>query len=138
MKTDNKNDSTLINRLRLLLDPYDTLKHLECDGLTQVFHRVLSNENIEHTINVGEVIHKPTGRIISLHYWIDVADLRIDYRLSMWLGKTPDVPHGVFQANLETGVDYRGTPQQLPLLPQSIIQALLEPFDFTRMTKSNE
>ncbi len=121
--------SVLINRLRLLLNPYASLEHLECDGLTHVFHRILSDEDIEHTINIGQVIHKPTNRTIGLHYWIDVADLRIDYRLRMWLGATSDIPHGVFFADLEKSVSYIGEPQEIPLLPQPIIQILVKPFN---------
>ena len=122
------NDSLLINRLHLLIDPFDALKHLECDGLTHVFHRVLSDEKIEHIINVGKVTHKPTNRTIPLHYWIDVAQWRIDYRLRMWLGETPDVPHGVFRTDQDLSVSYVGNPTQLPLLPQPIIQLLFAPF----------
>jgi hypothetical protein len=101
-------DDTLINRIRLLLDPYDSLKHLECDGLTQVFHRVLSDENIQHTVSIGKVIHKPTKYTIPVHYWIDIGDLRVDYRLKMWLGETSDVPHRVFCVDSEKSVSYLG------------------------------
>lgn len=129
-------DNALVNRLRLLLNPYDSLKHLECDGLTQVFHRVLSDEQIEHTINMGEVIHKPTKHIIPLHYWIDVGDLRIDYRLRMWLEETSDVPHGVFYIDSQKSVSYSGEPVDLPLLPLPVIQILLNPL--THFPQANE
>ena len=125
------NDSLLINRLHFLLAPFDALKHLECDGLTHVFHRILSDENIEHIISVGEVTHKPTNRKIPLHYWIDVAQWRIDYRLRMWLGETPDVPHGIFRTDRYLSVSYVGNPTQLSLLPQPIIQLLFAPFSST-------
>lgn len=127
------NNEVLIDRLQLLLNPYDRLNHLECDGLTQVFHRVLSDANIQHTVNVGKVTHKPTNRIIPLHYWIDVGKLRVDYRLRMWLGETSDIPHGVFYKNSGKGVSYLGEPVDLPLLPLPIIQILAEPFDSTSL-----
>ncbi|KJH69642.1 hypothetical protein [Aliterella atlantica] len=34
------NNKVSRDHLQLLLDPYDSLQHLECDGLTQVFHSV--------------------------------------------------------------------------------------------------
>lgn len=129
MKKLKQYDNTLINRLRLLLNPYDSLKHLECDGLTQVFHRVLSDEKIQHTVNIGQVIHKPTNQMIPIHYWIEVGHLRIDYRLRMWLGKTLDVPHGVFYKDSEHSVSYLGEPVDLPLLPLPILQMIVKPFD---------
>lgn len=129
MKESKQYDNILINRLRLLLNPYDSLKHLECDGLTQVFHRVLSDEKIEHTVYIGEVIHEPTNHTIPLHYWIDVGDLRVDYRLRMWIGETSDVPHGVFYVDSEKCVSYLGEPVDLPLLPLPIIQILVKPFN---------
>lgn len=85
MKKSKQYDNVLISRLRFILNPYDCLKHLECDELTQVFHRILSDEKIHHTVYIGEVIHEPTNHTIPLHYWIDVENLRIDYRLGMWL-----------------------------------------------------
>lgn len=129
MKESKQYDNTLINRLRLLLNPYNSLKHLECDGLTQVFHRILSDEKIKHTVNIGQVTQKPTNHTIPLHYWINVGDLRVDYRLRMWLGETSDVPHGVFYVDSEKSVSYLGEPVDLPLLPLPIIQILVKPFN---------
>lgn len=128
MNQSDRNSELLINRLQLLLNPYDCLNHLECDGLTQVFHRVLSDENIQHTIYMGQVIHKLCNRTIPLHFWIDIGDLRVDYRLRMWLGETSDVPHGVFHKSSEQSVFYSGEPVDLPLLPLPIIQILVKPF----------
>ncbi len=119
----------MLFRLCSLLNPYDSLKHLECDGLTQVFHRILTDEQIEHTVNIGEVIHKPTNRTIPIHYWIDVGSLRIDYRLKMWFGETLDIPHGVFYKDSKSSVCYLGEPVDVPLLPMSVIQTLIKPFD---------
>lgn len=129
MQESNQHNNVLISRLRLLLNPYDSLKHLECDELTQVFHRVLSDEQIKHTVNIGEVTYKPTNCIIPIHYWIDVEDLRVDYRLKMWIGETSDVPHGVFCDNLEKSVSYLGKPVDMPLLPLPIFQIIIKPFN---------
>ncbi|WP_045056303.1 hypothetical protein [Aliterella atlantica] len=129
MNESNQCDDISINRLRLLLNPYDWLNHLECDGLTQVFHRVLSDEKIQHTVNIGQVIYKPINQTIPLHYWIEVGDLRIDYRLRMWLSETSDVPHGIFHKDSQQSVSYLGEPIDLPLLPLPIIKIIVKPFD---------
>ena len=121
--------SVTINHLSSLLDPYDYLKHLECDGLAQVFHRILTDEQIEHTVNIGKVTYKPTNRIIPIHYWIDVGDVRIDYRLKMWLGETLDIPHGVFCKGSKSLVCYLGEPIDISLLPMPVIEMLITPFD---------
>ena len=60
MKESKPYSNILINRLGSLLTSYDSLKHLECDGLTQVLHSVLSDEKIKHTVYIGKVIHIPT------------------------------------------------------------------------------
>ena len=86
MKESKPYSNILINRLRSLLTSYDSLKHLECDGLTQVLHSVLSDEKIEHTVYIGKVVHILTNYTISIHHWIEVENLRIDYRRRMWLG----------------------------------------------------
>ena len=129
MKESKPHNNILINRLRSLLTSYDSLKHLECDGLTQVLHSVLSDEKIEHTVYIGEVIHIPTNYTISIHHWIEVENLRIDYRLRMWLGEALDVPHGVFYKDSDSMVSYLGEPVDLPLLPLPIIQLLVKPFN---------
>ncbi len=129
MKESKQYNNILINRLCSLLTSYDSLKHLECDGLTQVFHRVLSDEKIHHTVYTGEVIHEPTNHTIPLHYWIDVENLRIDYRLRMWLGETLDVPHGVFYIDSVKSVSYLGESVEIPLLPPPVIQLLVQPFN---------
>lgn len=125
----NQNDDVLINRLQLLLDAYDCLNHLECDGLTQVFHRILSDEKIQHTVNIGQVIYQPTNQKIPLHYWIEVEGLQIDYRLRMWFGETSNVPHGVFFKDSQRSVSYFGEPIELPILPLPIIQILIKTFN---------
>ena len=117
-----------INHLRLLLNHYGVLKHLECDGLTHVIHKVLSDKNIEHTIYIGRVIYSFNDEQIPIHYWIDTDDLRIDYRVKMWLGDMPDIPHGVFYPTDHPNVSYEGSTIQLTLLPHIIIQELINPY----------
>lgn len=117
-----------VNYLRLLLNPYDALRHLECDGLTQVLHRVLSDEELKHTTYTGQVIDKASSHTIPIHYWIDVEDVRIDYRARMWLGEKINIPHGVFHPTDYPMVSYEGSPIELALLPDFLIQELITPY----------
>lgn len=67
--------------------------NLECDGFSRAVHYNLASCGIEHTIMSGTV----EGQLghISLHYWIEIDDMVLDYRLRMWLGK--EAPHGYFK-----------------------------------------
>ncbi len=122
------NSQEFINHLHLLLNPYDDLHHLECDGLTHVIHRILSAENIENTIYAGQVINTSNSDTIPVHLWIDIGDLRIDYRARMYLGDMPDIPHGVFYPVDYPSISYDGSPTQLNLLPHAVIQELIKPY----------
>ena len=122
-------DRLFLNHLALLLNPYHRLSHLECDGLTNVIHRTLADERIEHTVYTGQVINTANDDTIDVHLWIDVEELRIDYRARMWLGNTPDIPHGVFfSANYPT-ISYQGNPIELRLLPRDVIRELIKPYN---------
>lgn len=121
-------DQSLINHICLILNPYGVLKHLECDGLTHILHRVLSDENIEHTVYMGQVTYSVNGETIPMHKWIDIDHLRIDYRARMWLGNMPDIPHGVFYPADYVNVSYEGSPTQSNLLPHTVIQELIKPY----------
>jgi hypothetical protein len=119
---------SFINHLQLILNPYDALHHLECDGLTHVIHRVLSDENIEHTVYTGQVINTFNFDTIPIHLWIDINNIRIDYRVRMWLGDMPDIPYGVFYPADYPSIRYEGSPTQLNLLPHAVIQELIKPY----------
>ena len=60
-----------------------------------------------------------------MHYfhplWIDIDDLRIDYRARMGLGDMPNIPHDVFHPADYPSVSYQGSPTQLTLLPPAVI-----------------
>ena len=119
---------SFIHHLRLIVDPYDTLQHLECDGLTRILHKILSDNEIKHTVYTGEVIHKDNAETIPIHFWIDIEDLRIDYRARMWLGETPDIPHGIFHPTNYPKIYYQGSSIKLALLPDVLFQILTRPF----------
>jgi hypothetical protein len=89
------------NRVRSLLDPFNPLP-LECDGFTRIASYVLEKAGIAHRTMVGSVMTK--RGTVSIHFWIEVEDWIVDYRLRMNAGN--DMPHGVFVPP-ET-IQYRG------------------------------
>lgn len=110
-----------------LTDQYDKCA-LECDGLTRVLHTVLSRENIEHTCMIGQIINTKTKVGFSPHFWIELPDGQIiDYRARMWLGSSPDVPHGVFKPTDYPHVVYEGEKVELGVLPQYLFEVLVLP-----------
>ena len=56
-------------------------------------------------------------------------DLRIDYRARMWLGEASDIPHGVFHPADYLMISYKGSPIELALLPDFLIQELITPYN---------
>lgn len=79
-----------------VLDRLDGCKELECDGMTRLIAGMFQRAGIEHTFMIGSVLDTETGKRITPHFWIDLADGRkIDYRLRMWLGQDERIPHGV-------------------------------------------
>lgn len=86
-----------------LLEPYDRILALECDGFCRVASRVLTDAGIEHEVMEGSVSSSVGD--IPLHYWIMVGGLHVDYRMRMWLGD--EAPHGVFE-HLPEGFEYEG------------------------------
>ncbi len=59
---------------------------------------------------------------------IDIEDVRIDYRARMWLGETPDIPHGVFNPADYPRIYYEGSSMKLGLLPDVLFKILTCPF----------
>jgi hypothetical protein len=89
---------TIGDGLALLLDPYDELEHLECDGFSRVASYVLARGRVPHRRYAGRCT--VGRRLICPHFWIEIrtdepwGGDRIDYRLGMWAGEA--TPHGVF------------------------------------------
>jgi len=89
-------DMTDADTNRTILSLLDELP-LECDGLSKVASLLLTNENIPHNLNVGSVEIDEVGSI-AYHCWISFDDGRIlDLRARMWLGKSEEIPHGIFR-----------------------------------------
>lgn len=110
--------------MKELLGSYDSCK-LECDGLTRVLTTVLQREGIEHTCMVGSIQH--TGRDVGMspHFWIELPDMRlIDYRAQMWLGDSPDIPHGIFIPAEFPLIVYEGQRVIIEPLPQFLFDIL--------------
>lgn len=80
---------------------------LECDGLSTVISSLLTAAGFKHELYIGRVSSN-VGRI-SPHLWIEIDGFVIDYRLRMWLGDDPSIPHGVFKKDDHTNIIYTGT-----------------------------
>lgn len=86
----------LINasQLQAWLAPLEGLP-LECDGLSRVISILLHREAVPHSLLMGSLHVKAVG-FIGWHFWITLpSGLICDFRARMWLGDSPDVPHGV-------------------------------------------
>jgi len=46
----------------------------------------------------------------------------------MWLGETPDIPHGIFHPANYPKIYYQGNSIKLALLPDVLFQILTRPF----------
>jgi hypothetical protein len=103
----------------VLLEPYDRLDHLECDGLTRVTSYLLSKAGIDHVSMFGRL--EMFGRVVEPHYWTVLEDtgLMIDYRARMWLDDKPEVPHGIFMEADYSGAAYFG--DEIPLVTNRVI-----------------
>lgn len=78
---------------------------LECDGLTRVIHRVLTEAGIQHRLYEGSVLWRKQG---IYHHWIEAGDLIVDYALRLWFGEEP--PYGVFhRSTIPRHLVYRGS-----------------------------
>lgn len=108
--------------IQQLLDPYDDTQ-TQCDGMTQICHTVLTENNIEHQPMAGSLSKQNRG--VGLHLWIDLPDgNRIDYRARMWLGNE-GVPHGIFNPQDFPDVIYDGEPIELEPLSPTVFQVLI-------------
>jgi hypothetical protein len=110
-----------LNQIKQLLDPFDSTA-TECDGMTNLCHTILLQNNIDHQPMKGLLIYQEA--VVS-HVWIDLSCdhsvalcNRIDYRARMWLGNSEEIPHGIFNPSLFPDVNYQGNPFYLkPLHP---------------------
>lgn len=114
-----------------LTDQYDSLSWLECDGLSQVLHKVLSDAGVAHSFCVGRVVYRTESgveRLVKVHCWLEIVEsaLIVDYRLRMWLDSQPDVPHGVFNPADYSAIWYVGEAKEVALPSEAVFRALVD------------
>lgn len=101
-----------VNFLCELLNPYDKFQHLECDRLSRVFSKVLTDSKINHQLYLGQVKNQNTKQIVSPHFWIELqvknCNYVVDYRCRRWLGNTIEIPHGIFASFQYPAIIYQG------------------------------
>lgn len=108
--------------LAAALTPLDSTD-LECDGSTQAASTVLWAAGVAHTVHGGQIVHRATGTRPPIHFWIEIDGLTLDYRARMWLGTSPDVPHGLFRIADYPSVAYIGNPGSFAPWPPSLFEA---------------
>jgi len=107
----------------------NSLAHLECDGLSRVIHAKLAEQQITHRFMLGKVGHK-YKREVDPHFWIEVEDLMVDFRLGYWFQTDPELeqlPYGVFQAKRTGDFIYTGIALMEPPLPEQFLKILMNP-----------
>ncbi|MBA1280409.1 hypothetical protein [Stutzerimonas stutzeri] len=120
--------------LRHLLDSLDTAS-VECDGMTRLVCTVLTKAGIEHQAYVGSV--RIGDAAIPYHFWVEVGELLVDYRARMWMGSSPDIPHGIVPKR-EVGNFYTGDPVEMPALPDAIFALLAAPWPDVEIEQAPE
>lgn len=85
---------------------------VECDGHTLMVSSALKHAGISHQRICGVLRNPKTNFKLPLHFWIQVGEFILDYRLKMWVGfysgeeLAKCAPHGIFQ---DQGHDYQYT-----------------------------
>lgn len=82
--------------------------YLECDGLSTVISSLLTSAGVPHRLLIGSVRTEDHGGI-PIHLWIEAGEYVIDFRLRMWLGDDPSIPHGFFKNIEYSHITYSGT-----------------------------
>ncbi|MCU4650305.1 hypothetical protein, partial [Klebsiella pneumoniae] len=82
---------------------------VECDGHTLMISSALNHAGISHQRMCGVVKNPKTYFELYPHFWIEIGEFTLDYRLRMWVelysgGKLSEgAPHGIFDAR---GLEY--------------------------------
>lgn len=126
------------NRMLLegLIEDYDALTHLECDGFSRVVTYVLKTNGVGHTVYEGRCI--VGEKTVEPHFWVTAGRYIIDYRLQVWAGN--DAPHGVFEASSYPHVKYEGEPvdMQVSSVLFDILQEIPQPLKQPKQTKKKK
>lgn len=96
---------------------------LECDGMTQVVTYVLKKNLIPHNVKCG-VLMRDNERVVAPHFWVELEDGRIiDFRATMWAGRHPHVPNGIFQPKEYPRITHHG--ERIRMNPSAFIFNIL-------------
>lgn len=116
--------------LRSLFSDLETeLYHLEdcpveCEGMTQLISLFLEAKGIAHRKMIGCAQPIDDNIAVFPHCWIELEDGRtIDFRLRMWMGDKPEVPHGVFFPE-RSGIEYIGGVYDQPTISLELAKML--------------
>ena len=83
---------------------------VECDGHTLMISSALNHAGISHQRMCGVVKNPKTNFELYPHFWIQIGEFTLDYRLRMWVGYysgeklAEDAPHGIFYVR---GLEYQ-------------------------------
>ncbi len=115
-----------LERLAAALAPLDHAA-LECDGMTNSVSNLLRAADIDHQSCLGHVVDATTGDTVVPHCWIAFeGGWVLDFRLRMWLGERPEIPHGLISPLDQTRFAYHGTASQVPMLSKSLLAILTD------------
>lgn len=95
---------------------------LECDGFTRVAYTLLHRHGITARALIGSL--SVQGKVIPLHFWLEVDEYLIDYKARMWLGESESIPHGVMLKS-DVADLYAGEVIEMEPLPPGIYNILL-------------
>ncbi len=82
---------------------------VECDGHTLMISSALNHAGISHQRMCGVVKNHKTDFELYPHFWIQIGEFTLDYRLRMWVelysgeNLAESAPHGIFVAR---GLEY--------------------------------
>ncbi|HGR4959484.1 TPA: hypothetical protein ACLPDL_003292 [Klebsiella aerogenes] len=77
---------------------------VECDGHTLMISSALNHAGISHQRMCGVVKNHKTDFELYPHFWIQIGEFTLDYRLRMWVelysgeNLAESAPHGIFFA----------------------------------------
>lgn len=115
-----------LERLAAALAPLDPAA-LECDGMTNAVSNLLRAADIDHQSCQGHVVDANTGDTVVPHCWIAFeGGWVLDFRLRMWLGERPEIPHGLISPLDQARFAYHGTTTHVPMLSKPLLAMLTD------------
>ncbi|MGL5923738.1 hypothetical protein [Chroococcidiopsis sp.] len=115
-----------IDELVRLSIPFDNTP-TECDGCTYLIASELYSSEVLFQLFTGTCTWRMGGRakqVIYPHFWIETEEVRIDYRLRVWLGEDECIPHGVFLKEAYPDFEWIGESFPTPEFSEEVIAVL--------------